>query len=147
MATVLAQVFDHILGGYDIPKPGGMLKIAEDDAFAELEPIPYSLATNLQHAVLWQRFWLGKLAGGRRKSGMEEWRNDFRVPSREEFRALRAEFLAGLERAREIAAGDPLVHSLPDDEEAIDTLIRIAVHGAYHLGQMNLIKRSVRRAK
>ena len=69
--TPLVQVFDQILEGYDIPKPEGMLKISEDQAFAELSPLPYSFATNLQHAVLWQRFWLQKLAGGRKKSGME----------------------------------------------------------------------------
>lgn len=147
MAGPLATVFDHILQGYDIPKPDGMLKVSEDDAFADLEPIPYSLATNLQHAVVWQRFWLEKLAGGRRKSGMEEWRNDFRVPDRSEFRALRTEFLEGLTRARTIADSSPFEHSLPTDDEAIDTLVRIAVHGAYHLGQMNLIKRAARRAK
>ncbi len=141
MNTPLAQVFDHILEGYDIPKPEGMLKISEDQAFAELPPIPYSFATNLQHAVLWQRFWLQKLAGGRKKSGMEEWKNDFRIPDRSELKDLKREFVDGLALARSIAATEPT------DPEVIDTLVRIAVHGAYHLGQMNLMKRAARKAK
>jgi uncharacterized damage-inducible protein DinB len=147
MATHLAAVFDQILDGWDIPKPEATLKVSEDDAYTDFEPIPYTLATNLHHAVLWQRFWLNKLAGGRRKSGMQEWKNDWRVPDRTEFRALRAEFLEGLAQARQIAASDPLEHSLPTDDEAIETLIQIAVHGAYHLGQINLIKRSAKRAR
>lgn len=141
MNTPLVQVFDHILEGYDIPTPEGMLKISEEQAFADLAPIPYSFATNLQHAVLWQRFWLQKLAGGRKKSGMEEWKNDFRTPDRSELKELKREFVDGLAQARSIAATEPT------DPEVVDTLIRIAVHGAYHLGQMNLIKRAVRKAK
>ena len=127
--------------GWDIPAPGGMLKITEADAFVEVVPIPYAFATNLQHAVLWQRFWLRKIAGGRKKSGMQEWKNDFRVPEPREFKDLRREFLEGLAEARGIAASEP------SDPEVVESLVRIAVHAAYHLGQMNLIKRSVRKAK
>lgn len=145
--SALPMVFDHILGGYDIPAPEGMLKVKRDAANEQIEPAPYSLATNLAHAVLWQRFWLGKLAGGRKKSNMTEWRDDFRVPEPEEWEGLRREFVKGLKEARRIAASEPFDHKCTDDTEAIDTLTRIAVHGAYHCGQMNLLKRMSRATK
>lgn len=145
MDSSLTALFDQILEGYDIPKPESMLKVKQGDAGQIADSAPYSLLTNLAHATLWQRFWLQKLHGGRKKSNMTEWRDDFRVPDPDEWDGLRREFLAGLREARAIAAGE-----LPfqcSDEEARDTLLRIAVHGAYHCGQMNLLKRMNRSAK
>lgn len=139
--ATLTAMFDHILEGYDIPTPEGMLKVKRADAARDIPEAPYSLLTNLAHAVLWQRFWLQKLQGGKKKSTMVEWKNDFRVPEPEEWEGLRKEFVEGLKEARGIANGDP---DKCTDEEATDSLLRIAVHGSYHCGQMNLLKRMIR---
>ena len=141
--STLVATFDHILEGYDIPKPEGMLKLKRADAVIDIEPSPYTLLTNLAHATLWQRFWLNKLHGGKKKSTMEEWKNDFRVPAPEEWEPLRREFIEGLKEARSIAKGEAPFECT--EEEAQDTLLRIAVHGAYHCGQMNLLKRMLRK--
>ncbi len=122
-----------------------MLKVKREDAANQVDSAPYSLLTNLAHATLWQRFWLEKLSGGRKKSTMKEWKDDFRVPDPEEWEGLRREFIEGLREARRITVSDPFDHRCADDEEAIDTLVKIAVHGAYHCGQMNLLKRMVRK--
>lgn len=137
----LVHVFDQILEGYDIPTPAGMLRVRGDAAAAKVDPAPYSLLVNVAHAAMWQDFWLRKLAGGRRKSTMEEWSKDWRVPDPDEWPEVRKRFVDGLTEARRIAAAEPFEHRLPTDQEAIETLVRIAVHGAYHLGQMNLLKR------
>lgn len=140
----LEMVFEHILQGYDIPKPDAVLRISGKRAAQRLEELPYSLLTNLQHAVLWQRFWLGKLQGGRRHSGMEEWRNDFRVPEVAEFSSLRAEFLAGLQEAYAICRKEWEPAAGVTEKETAFALSQIAVHAAYHLGQMNLLKRALK---
>ncbi|MBV6458341.1 MAG: hypothetical protein HONBIEJF_01468 [Fimbriimonadaceae bacterium] len=142
--TVLALVLRHIIEGYDIPTPAGMLRIKAGTASIQPDHVPYSLATNLAHALLWQDIWLEKLAGKPRRPQMEVWSNDFRVPEESEFPVLKKRFLAGLNEALRLTESDPFDHKLPTDEEAIDALVRIAVHGAYHIGQMNLIKRTVR---
>ena len=142
--AVLAECFKQLLDGYDIPKPESVLKVSQDSANRKLPHLPYSLATNLSHAVVWQDFWLQKLAGGRQKSGMQEWQNDFKVPDESQFAANRAKFLAGLTRARDLASSEPFEHSLNSDEEAVETLVRILIHAAYHLGQMNLLKRAAK---
>lgn len=140
--TALVEVFKQILEGYDIHKPETVLKVSQKVAAQKQDELPYSLLTNLAHANLWQSFWLKKLAGGRKKSSMTEWRDDFRVPEPAEFDALRFEFISGLREAQRIASSDPFDHKCTDDQEAIETLVRIAVHGAYHLGQMVLLKRA-----
>jgi uncharacterized damage-inducible protein DinB len=145
--SALVLVFDHLIQGFDIPRPAGMLKVSGPTANRQLPDLPYSLATNLAHTLVWQEFWLAKLNGGRRKAGPQASHNDFRVPSPDEFPRLRRQFLEGLDRARAVAASEPFDHKLPTDEEAVDTLVRIAVHAAYHVGQMNVLKRSARLAE
>lgn len=145
--TALVQVFDQVIGGWDIPTPAGLLRLASGDRSRMPEGSPYSVITNLAHAVLWQDFWLRKLAGGKKKSGPPEWNQDFRVPAPDEWDALRRSFVAGLEEARRIAASEPFDHRCADDAEAVETLVRIAVHGTYHLGQLNLLKRLVRASR
>lgn len=142
--SILVLVFRHIIEGYDIPTPAGMLRIKPEVAAVKPVHVPYSLATNLAHALFWQDIWLEKLSGKPRRPQMEVWKNDFRVPEESEFPAVKKQFLAGLSEALRIAESDPFDHRLSSDEEAVDALIRIAVHGAYHLGQMNVIKRTVR---
>jgi len=44
----------------------------------------------------------------------------------------------------DIAASEPFEHRMKSDAEAIHMLVQIAVHGAYHLGQINLLKRELR---
>jgi len=143
----LATVFDHILGGFDIPDPESCLRISATAANAPVEPVPTTIAENLAHAVMWQTFWLGALRGGRSKSGMTEWSQDWRKPDPQEWSGLRAQFIEGLREARRIAASEPMDHQMGSDAEAVGILTRIAVHGAYHLGQINQIKRAARRAK
>jgi|CXWL01.1.fsa_nt_gi uncharacterized damage-inducible protein DinB len=138
---ILVQVFDHILEGWDIATPAGMLRVKAENAAVKHPDLPYSLLTNLAHTVVWQDIWIQKLQGGRKVPGMQEWINTFRVPDINEWQGLRARFLDGLKQAREIAASEPFAHEAGSDEIAVETLIRIAVHASYHCGQMNLLKR------
>lgn len=141
--NALVMVFDQIINGYDTPTPAGLLRVAEDKRGKKPKDSPYSILTNLAHTVLWQDFWLKKLAGGRKKSGPPEWNNDFRVPSPEEWDDLKKRFIDGLAEARRIAASEPFDHRCESDHEAVNCLVCIAVHSSYHLGQMNLLKRMV----
>lgn len=135
----LVTLFDQLIDGADFSAPEALLKVSRREAAKDLENVPYSLLTNLAHTVLWQSFWLRKMAGGRKRSTMTEWRQDFRVPEPEEWESLRIEFVEGLRAARAYAAGSP--HKCDSDAEATDTLVRIALHAAYHCGQFALLKR------
>lgn len=146
MRADIVLAFDQILEGHDIPTPEGLLKISEGAAFQELPEMPYSIATNLAHAVLWQDVWLQKLKGGPARPTMEVWKNDFRTPEKSELKALKSEFIEGLREGRRIAASTPMDHQLESDDEAANLLLRMIVHGAYHCGQLNLLKRAQRLA-
>lgn len=143
----VALLFRQLLEGWDVPTPAGLLRVKAEDAARELAGMPYSLLTNLNHAVHWQRLWLASLHGEPKPSGMAVWTGDWRVPEASRWKDLRAEFLAGLEEARRIAESEPFDHRLPNDDRAIEILVAIAVHATYHLGQMNLLKRVARAQK
>lgn len=145
--SVLVQLMDHIIEGYDIPSPAGVIRISPSTACEPITCIPYTFGCNLAHAVMWQNFWLVKLKGGRKSSSMTEWSQDFREPELNEIPKLKSTFLEGLREARSIAAQVGSGALAVSDAEATETLLRIAVHASYHLGQMNLIKRSARNAK
>lgn len=138
---LLGELFTHIIEGYDIPTPAGLLKVSVERASAVREAAPYSLLTNLAHAVYWQNLWLDRLHGRPVPPTIEIWKNDWKEPNPREFKRLRQEFLEGLETARKIAAAEPFEHSMETDSKALYRLLQIAVHGAYHMGQMNLLKR------
>lgn len=139
---ILARLFDELLAGHDIPSAESVCKVSAAKAFEPIDPIPYSFATNLQHTVLWQNFWLSRLEGSRAKPGMNEWKNDFREPAPEEYDGLRRELIEGLKTCRAIAAGEIKPPADVSNEAVVRDLILVAVHGAYHLGQLNLIKRA-----
>ena len=135
----LVELFDHIIDGYDIPKPSGLSRMRREVAVAKPEGAPYSPLTNLAHTVLWQEAWLKALIGVK-TPGPELWNNDFRVPDSEEYEALRKRFIDGLREARAYAAGET-AHKCASDEKAVTTLLKIAVHASYHMGQLNLLRR------
>jgi hypothetical protein len=134
---VLKQIWD----GDDIPAPKSLLsRMKGVDAAKQLPGAPYSLLTNLAHADFWNRIWLARLKGEPRPNMLKDWR----VPAAEEFEEIRASFLKTIEEAMKIADKKPFKHEMKDDDAAVRTLHMIAVHTAYHCGQMNLLKRMLR---
>ena len=139
VVTALRQVRD----GADIPPPGTLLKnVTPTRAALELPNSPYSILTNLAHADFWQTVWLNRLKGLPAKSFTEDWK----TPDPEAWPELRQKFLQDLEEALRIAESEPFAHRMKSDEVAIFTLLQIAIHDSYHLGQINLLKRQIRLA-
>lgn len=137
-----AEMIRQILDGMDIPVPEKMLKISSSGASARDLAMPYSILENLAHTVYWQDIWLLRLSGKKKSVGMKEWTEDWQTPSPSDWDSYRARFLAGLGEALMIAESEPFDHAMNSDEEAEKTLIQIAVHAAYHCGQINLLKRA-----
>jgi uncharacterized damage-inducible protein DinB len=137
--AVVVEAFRQVIEGVDIPAPESLLRnVTAEKAAIKLPSMPYSILGNLWHADFWQQIWLDRLSGKRARSFTEDWQ----VPDSSEWEPTRAHFLAGLEQAKETAAS--LEHKMKSDEIAIKTLLQIAIHDAYHLGQINLLKRQLR---
>lgn len=145
--TLVDRLFQQVLEGWDIPTPPGVLRVKREDAARTLPGLPYSMVKNLAHAVYWQNLWLGKLRGDKSPPSMEVWTNDWRDPGPEEWEGLRTSFVSGLEEARGYCGEGFCRHKCKSDEAAADTLIAIAIHASYHLGQLNVLKRSMRKGK
>ncbi len=133
----VARMLQQILEGWDIPTPSGALRVREDAALRQVPGVPYSLATNLAHACRWQRLWLGSLGLGPLQDWRQVCREDFRAARPGEWPSDRREFVEGLRAAYQFALeqGDSL------EEKSLDTLMKIAIHAAYHLGQCNALRK------
>lgn len=140
----LAELFRQVWKGGDIPAPDSLLRnITPEAAAIRLTSMPYSILTNLEHADFWQRIWLNRLQGRRAESFVKDWR----VPETAEWPAIRASFLANLQAATDLASAEPFEHRMKSDEAAVRTLVSLAMHTIYHLGQVKLLKRQVRLTK
>jgi uncharacterized damage-inducible protein DinB len=138
----VAEVFRQTIEGLDIPAPAGMLRtIKASDAARRLPGFPYSILENLWHAVFWQEIWLNRVEGKKAASFMQDWQS----PDPTEFADLRARFVANEERARKLCSARAFKHKMASEEKALQTLVAMAVHDAYHLGQINLMKRAMRK--
>lgn len=129
----LLQVRD----GKDFPSPRQILnRVKPEDACRCLPEFGYSLADYVWHADFWQRIWLARILGESAPSITEDWH---RVDPAE-WHATRDRFLANLDRAVEIS-------SSANEPQQISRLLQIAIHDAYHVGQMVLIKRALKRVR
>ncbi|OGF55133.1 MAG: hypothetical protein A2Z21_10015 [Candidatus Fraserbacteria bacterium RBG_16_55_9] len=144
--STLDRLFQQIQEGWDIPTPQGLLRVKQEDAAVTLPNLPYSMVKNLAHVVYWQELMLKALAGEHRPPQMEVWKNDYRDPDPSEWPDLRRRFVAGFERARAYCGPGFSAHKLKSDQEAVDTLLTIAIHASYHMGQLNILKRAGRAA-
>lgn len=139
IATV-QEALRQVVQGEDFQPASQLLKtVRAADATKRLPGMPYSLATNVEHADIWNRLWLGQLEGKKRFNPFP----DFPVVDESEWSRTRDQFLANLERAYEIACAEPFEHRCRSDASAVKVLLKIAVHSAYHVGQMRLLKRAL----
>ncbi len=138
----LAEVYRQILSGSDIPAPSRLLGgIRADKAAVRLPGFPYSILENLWHAVFWQTIWLERLEGKASMKFTEDWQS----PPASEFPKLKARFIANIERAHRLCSGRSLKHKMKSDDAALKVLVSMAIHDAYHMGQINVMKRVLRK--
>lgn len=137
----IREALRQVVEGEDYQSPRELLsKVKAADAVRLVPGLPYSLATNVAHADIWNRVWLASLEGNPKVNPFP----DFPVISEEDWPRVRDEFLANLDRALAIARAEPFVHCCRNSESAEKKLLKIAVHSAYHIGQMTLLKRALR---
>jgi len=136
-----AEALRQLIDGEDFPPPRQVLsRIPIASAARVPNGAKFSLLTYVEHANFWHRVWLGRLRGERAPNITQDWR----VPEASEWPAVRDEFLAGLEEAHRLASAQPFAHAMRSDEKAVKTLLQIAIHDTYHVGQFVILKRLVR---
>lgn len=139
-----AEALRQVIEGTDFASAKSALSGLSAESAATIPPgMSYSIATYVKHAILWHQIWLGRLKGEKRPSILDDWK----AASVEEWSDLRTEFLEGLSEASRIASRKPFVHSMKTDAAAERVLLKIAIHDAYHVGQVVLLKRALRAAK
>lgn len=142
-SQTVAETLRQVIEGMDFASAKRLVNIKADLACATKDGFPYSIATNIWHCDYWNRLWLARLKGEKRPA-KNIWAEDWQVPEEKDWKQARDDFLANLNFALEIASAQPFKHSMKSDEEAIKVLNQIAVHTAYHVGQVALLKRMLK---
>ena len=142
-SKTVAETLRQVIEGMDFQPPAKLVNLKAEKACVQSEGMPYSIATNVWHCDYWNRLWLARLTGEKRPA-KNIWAEDWQVPTESDWNEVRARFLANIDRAWEIARSEPFLHRMKSDEEAVKVLNQIAVHTAYHVGQIALLKRLMR---
>ena len=142
--STVAETFRMIIEGDDITAPKSLLRnISQESAAKRVRGFPYSILENLWHTDLWQTIWIDKIEGRTPTSWMEDWQ----TPDASEWGAVRTSFLKNLGRAYAVASAKPFRHKMKSKDVAVRNLLNLAVHDAYHIGQITLMKRVLRKMR
>lgn len=128
-----AVVLRQLIEGEDFDTPKRLLNVKLEMACSVPAGMPYSIATQVGHMQCWQRRWLDGIEG-KPVHGYPTKAEDFPTVAPDDWAALREKFLADLGSALLHAEGDP-------SPEVWARLSKIALHNAYHFGQIKLLKR------
>jgi uncharacterized damage-inducible protein DinB len=142
-AATVSETLRQVIEGMDFAPAKRLVNIKADLACAMKEGFPYSIATNIWHCDYWNRLWLARLRGEKRPA-KNVWAEDWHEPAAEDWPEVKASFLENLTAAHEIASAKPFTHAMKSDDDAIQVLNQIAVHTAYHVGQVALLKRMLK---
>lgn len=130
--------------GFDFEPPVRMLSdLTPEQALARPEGWPYSIAVNVAHMLYWQQLWLD----GINEKPVERAKGknaDWPLITAEEWDSTRAALLDGIEQARRKSqnAAD-LNRTLAYGMTVGQTLLRIALHNSYHVGQIALMRQQL----
>lgn len=112
-----------------------LANLSPADACRVAPGAPYSVATNVLHAAIWQDQWLAFIE---ETTPSGESRKDWPDVTEAEWPAVQSRFLEGMKRAVRLASNPDL------SEDQQRRVVRIAIHGAYHLGQISLLTQMVK---
>ncbi|MBZ9749429.1 DinB family protein [Deinococcus sp. HMF7604] len=115
--------------------------LGAEDAARVPPGLPHSAAQVAAHVQFWQA-WLLDAAAGQAPAWPEHASGGWPPPG--DWTALRAELLAGQARLRELSRDpDFAAGTTPQGQPWAAMLVNFAGHGAYHLGQVVLVRQAL----
>lgn len=128
----MREMFDQLQQGLNFEKADDLLGgITPEQASQTVPGAPYTILQNLAHTQIWQRYLIGEPGAEMPRHG-----DDWPSPEPGEWAELRTAFLVGWERAAQMVTEDP-------NTATTTKLLHVALHGAYHLGQIALLWRMI----
>lgn len=118
-----------------------LANLEEDVAVRIPENAVHSIAGHVAHMAWWQRQVLLDIQlGKRQRQSTDEFLST--VPQ-EEWQAVKQDFLSGLEELKQHCENQNLIQQtyIHTNETIAEALLDFAIHNAYHLGQIVLLRR------
>jgi uncharacterized damage-inducible protein DinB len=144
MPGAVAELMDQLVCGMDFNSAETLLgDVSPQQAVTLLPGETYTIAVQTYHTLYWMEKWLERIDGVLIPHDPEK-DNDFKPVAPEEWEELRSRLYAALQRAQDAAAKQDPHRSvgLPWHPQAtVQTLLlQTALHTAYHLGQIAMLR-------
>jgi len=136
--NAVAEAMRQVANGEDFWSADTLTRDLSPESACKIpDGCPYSIATQVAHMLVWQDHWLDQIQGQPVKDVSDA--EDFPSPALEDWTNLRGRLVAGIDLASSISAGIDVDRST-GQRTVGDTLLKIAIHNAYHIGQIALIR-------
>jgi hypothetical protein len=144
MNELIQEVLRQVVEGDDFTPPAELLMdLTSEQATAAVGGSVESIASIVWHTLFWVDAWNAAVEGD---IGRLKWiPNDETWPAvtADDWPELRDRFIAALATSQRLAASVSAdAPGMPESRTAIQNLLQIAVHTAYHLGQIVTIRRN-----
>ena len=128
----------------DYASPGVLLGDLSPEQATRTPPgAPYSVAENVAHMHVWQDYIVRRVRG--ENPPLPDETADWPEVSPDDWPGLVADYLTGISDFQALLIGDAdrLSQAYSDDQTNAGRLLNIALHNAYHLGQIALLRRQL----
>lgn len=129
----------------DYASPGVLLSDLSPEQATRTPPgAPYSVAENVAHMHAWQNYIVRRVRGENPNRPDEA--ADWPPVAPDAWPGLVAGYLAGIGEFQALLTttdADTLARSYSDDQTNASRLLNLALHNAYHLGQIALLRRQL----
>ncbi len=135
----VVELLRQMLDGDDIATADWVCAELDGEAATRKPPgSPYSIADVAWHTWLWVHIWNTRIKG--ESDPFAGYANDWSDVAPAEWASVRDRLLAALHESAELAATADLDRTSESGRTAGQNLLQTALHTAYHLGQMALIR-------
>ncbi len=117
--------------------------LTPEQATTRIPGAPYSMATIVWHAWFWVNAWLVAIRGGGDPFGGHDPDASWPEVPAEEWVATRARFIESIGEALRLARSEDPDRPTWEGQTVGQNLLQIAVHTAYHIGQMTLLRQDL----
>lgn len=137
----VAEAVRQMIDGDDYTKPERIIEdLSPDDAVRKPDHGPYSIATIAWHTWFWINVWIVQITGVGDETGGYDYNATWPEIDSKEWQQTRDKLIESLNALRNLSENVDLDKTTTAWHTNGETLLKAAVHTAYHIGQITLVR-------
>ncbi len=141
--TIVEAIRQMIEGQDYTPLERLIADLTPDQAVLKPAGSPYSIATLAWHTWYWNNFWMIAIRGVGDPTGGLNPHATWPEVAAEDWPGIRSRLAEVLDQSRQLAEREDLDRITWRDQTVGTNLLQIAIHSAYHIGQITLLRQEL----